>query len=191
MSFKNNLKKPKTVLALLWTVSGLFLLCLIVLLVQNQFYRLKPKLTILPSVEQKLSALAAEALESNDVPVAALVFYNDSIIGEGFNTVYRDSNLSSHAEIRALNQVFKKNGNTFSGLNRAHLTLYSTFEPCEMCKGTLLHYGIKNIFFEQYKPASSQIKSLLKSLMYNVSIQRLEADSLQEKLFLQHPQYKK
>lgn len=186
-----DLKKVKTVLCSLLNIKSLLLLCLILLLVQNQFYRLKPKHHISQSIKQKLNTLGSEALLSNDVPVAALVFYKDSIIGEGFNTVYRDSNISNHAEIRALNQVFKKNGNTFTGLNRDELVLYSTFEPCEMCKGALLHYGIKNIFFEQNKPASNQIKSLLKSSMYNFSIQRLDADSLQEKLFLRHPEYKK
>lgn len=165
------------------------LIILVVLLFQTQSYRLKPKLEIPDAIKARLTALGQKSLQSNDVPVAAIVLYNDSIIGEGYNTVLRDSSISGHAEINALSQAFKHEGNTFRHLDPDKLALYSTFEPCEMCKGAIIHYGIHHIYFERTKPAFDQMKSTLKSLQYNLSIHRLDAPGLQEKLFRQHPGY--
>lgn len=87
--------------------------------------------------------------------------------------------------------MFKNDGNQFYDLKCEGLVLYSTFEPCEMCKGAMVHYNIKNILFEQNKTAYMQLKSMLKSYVYNLNIKRIDSANLQEKLFLEHPTYKK
>lgn len=158
---------------------------------QNQFYRLKFKKNIPLVLQEKLTSLGKEALLHRDVPVGALVLYNDTIIGTGFNTVNRDSNISSHAEINALNEAINKYGHQFHQLDRDKLVLYSTFEPCEMCKGAILNQNIKHVYFEQNKPITSQMKMMMKEMYYNLSIRRMDAPNLQENLFLQHPTYKK
>ncbi|MGB0868896.1 MAG: nucleoside deaminase [Flavobacteriales bacterium] len=163
---------------------------LVLLLFQNQFYRIKPKKVISPQIKNKLIALGEKALLHNDVPVAAIITYNDSIIGEGYNSVYRDGNISNHAEIIALSDVFKKYGQKFYSLDREKLDLYTTFEPCEMCSGAIVHYNIKNIYFEQNKSVSNRIKSTLKSLCYNLGLIQFNEKGLQEGLFQKHPDYK-
>ena len=162
----------------------------VLLLFQSQYYRLKPKREIPTFVKERLVSLGEKALISRDVPISSVMVYKDSIIGEGYNTVYRDSDISDHAEIIAMNQVFKKYGNTFKDLDRSKLIIYSTFEPCEMCKGAMLHYGINNIYFEQNKSVFNQVKLTLKSLYYNWNIRRFDAKNLQEDLFIKHPDYK-
>ncbi len=127
----------------------LFVLGLAFLLFQSQLYRFKSTKEIPSFVKERLITLGEKAILSLDVPISAVVLYNDTIIGEGYNTVYKDSDISCHAEIVALNEVFKAHGNTFRDLDRSKLTLYSTFEPCEMCKGAMLLYDIENIHFEQ------------------------------------------
>ena len=167
------------------------ILFVFILVFQSQVYRFKGKKEISSEIKEKLSQLGKKALLTKDVPVSAILFYKDSIIGVGYNTVNKDSVLSGHAEINALNMAFKSCGNLFSKLNRADLKLYSSFEPCEMCKGAIIHYNIKNVYFERTKPGISQIKSTFRSLIYELSKKRIDADSLQEKLFLRHPDYKK
>jgi tRNA(Arg) A34 adenosine deaminase TadA len=169
----------------------LLLVIAITFIFQSQFYRLKMKSNIKESYKTELSLLGQSALITNDVPVASLLVYKDSIIGMGFNTVKRDSNLSGHAEINAMNEAYKAYGDKFSSLERNDLVLFSTFEPCEMCKGAILHYNIKQVEFEQNKNTWSQIKSSVSSFLYHLNTKRFKADSLQEKLFLLHPDYPK
>lgn len=173
----------------IWNKTTFLILLAVTLLFQSQFYRLKPKKEIPEHLKTRLTELGAKALETGDVPVAALILYHDSIIGEGYNTVKRNSNLGGHAEIVALSQVFKKYGNSFGNLNRDELVLYSTFEPCEMCKGAMVHYGIEHIYFEENKSAYDQMKSTIKSFWYNLNTTRLDAPNLQEELFRKHPDY--
>lgn len=89
---------------------GLFV---IIVLFQNQFYRLKPKQNLENKYIQELEHLGKEALESNDVPVAVIITYNDSIIGVGYNTVNKDSILSGHAEINLRFKCLKTTGINF------------------------------------------------------------------------------
>lgn len=178
----------KKIIRLFWNKSILFLLLFLVttlvLLFQTQSYNLKPKKSIPPIIKERLKSLGEKALLSYDFPISAIVLYNDSIVGEGFNTVFKDSIISGHAEILALNEVYKSYGwDKFRKLDRDKLTLYSTYEPCEMCKGTIIHYKIKNIYFEHNKSSLWRMKGTLKNLFYNFSLKRLDAPGLQESLF--------
>lgn len=180
--WKNRFKKSILILGTLFFLSLIF---------QSQFYRLKSKQEIPSHLKEELIKLGNIALKTKDVPVSAVLIYEDSIIGTGYNTVKKDKTLSGHAEINALNMAFENYGNNFHKLNRAKLKLYSSFEPCEMCKGTFIHYNIQNIYFEKTKPFFHQVNSSFKSYTYELSKNRLDADSLQEKLFLKHPDYPK
>ena len=167
---------------------GLFL-GIVFMLVSNQFYRLRGKVEVPEEVKAELNRFGEKALETNDVPVAAIVTYFDTIIGVGYNTVRRDHNIGGHAEINALSDAYSGFGDDFSKLDRSKLVLYTTFEPCEMCKGAIVHNGITNVFFEQNKGSIDQAKSSIKQLWHEVQKQRFNAPDLQENLFLQHPDY--
>ena len=157
----------------------------------SQWFRVKPKVEIQENYNSQLQQLGRSALLEGDVPVAALLIYKNEIIGEGFNTVYKDQNLGGHAEINAISAAFQLYGSRFSSLNRDSLVLYSTFEPCEMCKGALLHYNIKKVYFEQEKEFSQGVNSTLRSWLYDLKKGRFDAPNLQENLFLMHPDYPK
>lgn len=168
-----------------------FVFFIVVIVLQSQIFIIKPKLTISKSIEKKLNQLGEKAIVNYDVPVAAIITYKDSIIGDGFNTVKRDKRLSAHAEIEAINKAYKSYGEDFFKLNRDSLKLYSTYQPCEMCQGALIHYNIQNVFFEKEKSLSHSVKLSLKKLNYNLHLRRFDAKGLQERLFLMHPNYKK
>lgn len=166
----------------------ILVLGLAIWLLQSQIYRLKKTKKVPGFIKERLEFLGKQALLHNDIPISAVVLYKDSIIGEGYNMICKDSDLSRHAEIVALNKVFKEHGNTFRDLDRSALSLYSTYEPCEMCKGAILLYGIKNIYFEETKPFLKQVKSSIRSMLYNTEINRFDAPNLQESLFEMHPE---
>lgn len=159
------------------------------MLVLNQFYRLRGKEEVSEERKTELKTLGEKALETNDVPVAAIVTYFDTIIGVGYNTVRRDFNLGGHAEINALSDAYSHFGDEFGKLDRSKLVLYTTYEPCEMCKGAIVHNRIQNVHFELNKGFYDQTKSSLNQLWYELKKKRIDAPDLQENLFLQHPDY--
>jgi len=158
---------------------------------QSQCHRFKTEVDITENQKTILRNLGKKALLSNDVPVAAILVYKGEVIGEGYNTVKKDSNLGGHAEINAISDAYAKYGEAFHDLDRDELSLYSTFEPCEMCKGAMLHYNIKNVYFEQAKEFGTQVKGTVKSFIFELKKRRFDADGLQESMFEQHPDYDK
>ena len=164
-------------------------LALLSLLFLSQVYRLKPKTKAPDAVIKALNDLAMQALNAREVPVGAVLVYKDSIIGRGFNTVLQDTLLSGHAEINALNEAHRKYRPLWKTLDRSKMTLYSTYEPCEMCKGAMLNLNISYAVFEGPKPLSERLKTTLKNWGYELHKTRLDAPEMQENLFKQHPDY--
>jgi tRNA(Arg) A34 adenosine deaminase TadA len=139
----------------------------------------------------RLKHLGMESLRSNDVPVASILLYGDSIVGEGFNTVLRDNNAGGHAEINAISHAMHRIGLTsFSRLNRDSLALVSTFEPCTMCMGAMLEYRIKHVRFLKPKPFLYLLQEELRSIRYRWRWQKVGPETLQDSLFFSHPGYR-
>lgn len=167
----------------------LFLFFLIVIF-QFKFYALYSNKSLPESIKNELILLGAKAIENGDVPVGSVLVYHDSIIGRGYNTVLINNNITGHAEINAINEAMLKMGlKEFSNLDRKHLTLYSTYEPCEMCKGTILHYNIKEIRFMKSKTIMHWWKKEAKSIYYEFKKRQTEGASIQDSLFILHPDY--
>jgi tRNA(adenine34) deaminase len=167
----------------------LFLFALLVIF-SSQIYRLRSGKEITEQQAKQIIAIASQTLESLDVPVGSLLIYNDEIIGKGYNTVQSDANLAGHAEINAMNDAIKKMGlQKFSQLDRDDLILVSTFEPCEMCRGAIIHYNIKHVYFMKNKSAFHWNKKQLKLLRYEWNKRKIEGEQMQDSLFKLHPEY--
>lgn len=139
---------------------------------------------------RELAVLGGEALHSVDVPVGALLVYNEEIIGKGFNTVKSNQDVAGHAEINAMNDAVRKMGmDQFNQLDRRNLVLYTTFEPCEMCKGALQHYNVKNVKYLKGKSLGHWLKVDLKALRYELNKRQTGDENLQDSLFMLHPDY--
>jgi tRNA(adenine34) deaminase len=145
----------------------------------------------LPEIfREEMADLAVQSLPSLDVPVGALLVYENEIIGRGFNTVRLENDVSGHAEINAINDAIKKMGlDAFSRLNRKKLVLYTTFEPCEMCRGTMLHYNIRNMHYVKGKSLTQWWRVQLKGLRYEFNKRQTGDVDLQDSLFMLHPDY--
>jgi len=101
------------------------------------------------SVEQQLEfmtkciALAKQAEQMGEVPVAALVIKDGKIIGSGINRRKLDSDPSAHAEIVALREA----GKNLGVWNLSGCDLIVTLEPCAMCAGAIVNARIDAVYF--------------------------------------------
>ena len=78
--------------------------------------------------------LARKALESEDVPVGALVVHKGRVIGRGYNQREKLQDPTAHAEMLALTAAAEYIGHW----RLEGCTLYVTLEPCTMCAGALV-----------------------------------------------------
>ena len=86
---------------------------------------------------------AKKALQINEVPIGAVVVFENKIIGEGFNQSIKNSDPTAHAEIIAINAA----GNKKKNYRLVDCDLFVTLEPCMMCLGAIMHARIKNVYF--------------------------------------------
>ncbi|MFN0138425.1 MAG: tRNA adenosine(34) deaminase TadA [Phycisphaerae bacterium] len=88
-------------------------------------------------------ALARRALDSEDVPVGAVVVREGRIIGRGYNQREHLQDPTAHAEMIALTAAAQ-------AVNCWRLdgcTMYVTLEPCAMCAGALVLSRIDRLVF--------------------------------------------
>jgi tRNA(adenine34) deaminase len=103
--------------------------------------------------------LAREAEQMGEVPVGAVVVFDESVVGGGYNASIRTNDATAHAEIKALREAFATQGN----YRLTGCTLYSTLEPCLMCAGAMIHARIDRLVYACTDPKSGAAGSL-----YNV-----------------------
>src|SRR5688500_15545180 len=70
----------------------------------------------------------------NEVPVGAILTFDDQLIAEGYNQPLLLNDPTAHAEMLTLRSGAKKMGN----YRLINTTLYVTLEPCTMCAGALI-----------------------------------------------------
>lgn len=140
--------------------------------------------------EEKLISLGVKCIPTNDVPVASLLIYKDSIIGEGHNDVSKNNNLTGHAEINAIKNCFEKIGlKKFTALDRNELILITTYEPCIMCRAVIEEYEIKNVIFSFPKNTMDKLKSIKKEILYFKNLRQTNNPRLQYDLFKKYPAF--
>lgn len=88
-------------------------------------------------------ALARRAGEADEVPVGAVVVYEDTIVGRGWNRPIADCDATAHAEIQALRDACR----TLRNYRLPAATLYATLEPCSMCAGAIVHARIARLVY--------------------------------------------
>ena len=99
--------------------------------------------------------LATRAESEGEVPVGAIVVYDDQIIGEGWNRPIIESDPTAHAEIMALRSAAKKTNN----YRLLDTTLYVTLEPCIMCTGAIIHSRVKRVVYGASDPKAGASES--------------------------------
>ena len=92
---------------------------------------------------EKALEQARKAAALGEVPVGAVIVYNDDIISTGYNK--REANKSAiyHAEIEAIDSACQK----LKSWRLLDCNLYVTLEPCPMCAGAIINSRIKRVIF--------------------------------------------
>lgn len=108
---------------------------------------------------------AKKARSIGEVPVGAVIVFENKIIGSGYNKRETSKNALSHAEIEAINEACK----TLGSWRLLNCDLYVTLEPCPMCIGAIINSRIKKVVFGCADPKSGSCGSLinLTDLPYN------------------------
>ena len=91
-------------------------------------------------------ALAKQAEAIDEVPIGAVVFQGDEIVGEGFNRKEVDNDPTAHAEMIAITAA----ANTRGDWRLNDSVLYVTKEPCPMCAGAIVNSRLKMVVFGCY-----------------------------------------
>ena len=90
---------------------------------------------------------AKKALEVEEVPVGAIVVYQNRVIGRAYNQVEVLKDATAHAEMIAITQASAALGDW--RLNEC--TLYVTKEPCPMCAGAIVLARVERLVFGAYE----------------------------------------
>ena len=106
---------------------------------------------------QAALALAANAAESGEVPVGAIVVRAGEIIGRGQNSMVARNDPTAHAEILALRDAAERIGN----YRLVDCELYVTLEPCAMCAGAMMHARIARVIFGAHDPKTGACGSII------------------------------
>ena len=135
------------------------------------------KLSVDDSSDEKFMTAAIQAAfiaeENGDVPIGAVVVYENQIIAKGYNQRHHLNDPTAHAEIIALTAAAEFIGNW--RLNGC--TMYVTLEPCPMCAGALVNARMDRLVYGCDDPKAGACKSLYNIVQDERLNHRLEVTS--------------
>lgn len=105
---------------------------------------------------QEALALAARALDAEDVPVGAVVVHDGRVIGRGYNQREMLQDPTAHAEMIAITAAAEAIGHW----RLEDCTLYVTLEPCAMCAGALVLARVARLVYAASDPKAGACGSL-------------------------------
>ena len=101
---------------------------------------------------------AKKGQAEGEVPIGAVVVYEDKVIAKGYNRRAKLQLASAHAEMMAIDKACKK----FQSWRLPECCeLYVTLEPCPMCMGASLNARVDKIYFGAYEQKGRSLTSAL------------------------------
>ena len=101
---------------------------------------------------------AKRGLKQGEVPIGAVIVYEDKVVASGYNRRAKLQLASAHAEMMAIDRACKK---FHSWRLPEGCELYVTLEPCPMCMGASLNARVDKLYFGAYEQKG---RSLTKEL---------------------------
>ena len=89
---------------------------------------------------------ARQALAEGEVPVGAVLTWDDEVLARAHNLREQTGDPTAHAEILALRAAARLTGDW----RLSECTLYVTLEPCAMCAGAILNARLARVVFGAY-----------------------------------------
>jgi creatinine deaminase len=98
----------------------------------------------------KAFRLAAEGCAEGGCPIGGVLVHNGSgeVLGQGHNALVQEGNTILHGEMAALRDAGRL-------ANRHDTTMYTTLQPCFMCAGTIVQFGIPRVVIGDVDNAAS------------------------------------
>ncbi len=114
---------------------------------------------------------AEKAIDSGEIPVGAVIVFENRIIGKAHNQVETLQDPTAHAEIIAITSAASYLSSKFL----LSCSMYVTLEPCPMCASAIVLAKIENLFFGAYDNNYGACGSVLnitnnKSLNHSVNV---------------------
>jgi tRNA(adenine34) deaminase len=114
---------------------------------------------------------AEKAYKKEEIPVGAVIVFENRIIGKGHNQVETLHDPTAHAEILAITSAALY----LSSKALLGCSMYVTLEPCVMCAGAIVLSKIENLFFGAYDNKAGGCGSVLnvtnnRSLNHTLSV---------------------
>lgn len=102
-----------------------------------------------------VEAKKAEAID--EVPIGAVIVYEDEVIATGFNKRETEQASLRHAELIAIEAANERIGSW----RLENCTLYVTLEPCPMCAGALVQSRMERIVYGASDPKAGCVGTLM------------------------------
>lgn len=107
-------------------------------------------------------AEAYRAAELDEVPVGAVVVFEDTVIARAGNRRESRKCATCHAELSAIEEACRYR----HGWRLPECTLYVTLEPCPMCAGAIINARIPRVVFGASDPKGGAMGSVLDLCAY-------------------------
>jgi tRNA(adenine34) deaminase len=104
---------------------------------------------------RQVLALAAEALEQDEFPIAALVVLDGEIIAQATTSEQREKRFLGHAELVALEEADRQQ---LSFEERSRARLFTNLEPCLMCMGAAMSFFLGEIVYGLESPGDGAVE---------------------------------
>ena len=101
---------------------------------------------------------AKKGLSEGEVPIGAVIVFEEKVVARGYNRRARLQLASAHAEMMAIDRACKKFG---SWRLPEGCELYVTLEPCPMCMGACVNARVDKIYFGAYEQKGRSLTSAL------------------------------
>ncbi|OAR22068.1 tRNA-specific adenosine deaminase [Streptomyces sp. ERV7] len=89
-------------------------------------------------------ALAAEARAHGNPPFGSLLAGPDgTVLAEAYNTTLTDKDITAHPELK----LGKWAARELDAATAAHTTMYTSCQPCEMCRTVIQQAGLRRVVF--------------------------------------------
>jgi len=103
---------------------------------------------------------ARAAASAGEVPIGAVLAYEDKAVARSGNRTIRDGDPTAHAEMVVLREAARVIGNY--RLNGT--TLYVTIEPCAMCAGAMIQARIARLVYGADDPKGGAVRTCFEVL---------------------------
>ena len=113
---------------------------------------------------------ARAAAAAGEVPIGAILVYEEKIIARSGNRTIRDNDPTAHAEI----VVIREASHVLNNYRLSGASLYVTLEPCAMCAGAMIQARVTKLIYGAADPRGGAASTCFEVLSHPLLNHRVE-----------------